>query len=243
MLHEPIVQVAPYLVIAEILQKEIDSGVYNIGEPLPSEAELSRRFKVNRYMIRHSLNFMNKKGVIRSFQGKGHYVCEKPMEIQYTITPAMCFTDVMLQLGCKPNAKLLKGEESLPPEPIAKMLRMAPDEMGIRLEILRYADGIPLAWNETWLPMKYFQNFLDKYTSFTSLYALLREEYQMQLKRIWSTFEASYPSSEEALHLQISPNTSLLHIASVMRDQDYRIIEYTSAKYRGDLCRVSIQFE
>jgi DNA-binding GntR family transcriptional regulator len=137
------IAVTPYLAIADILQKEIDSGQYVMGGPLPSEADLSRRFKVNRYTIRHSLDFMNKKGIIRSQQGKGHYVCEKPMDIQYTITQAMCFTDVMTQLGCKPSAKVLKSEVKLPPEHIAELLKMAPDEKGICLEILRYADGDP----------------------------------------------------------------------------------------------------
>jgi GntR family transcriptional regulator len=243
MIHKPALSVSPYLAIADILQKEIDNGHYVIGEPLPSEADLSRRFKVNRYTIRHSLDFMNKKGVIRSHQGKGHYVCEKPMDIQYTITQAMCFSDVMKQLGCKPSAKVLKSEVQLPPQRIAQFLKMASDERGIRLEILRYADGIPLAWNETWLPEKYFPNLPEQSTAFTSLYALLREDYKVELARIWSTFEAIYPNSEEAAHLKISPSTTLLHIESVMRDETHRLIEYTSAKYRGDLCRVSIQFE
>ena len=241
--REPASQVDPYLVIVDILQKEIDRGLYVIGEPMPSEADLSKRFNVNRYTIRHSLDFMNKKGVIRSHQGKGHYVCEKPMDIQYTITQAMRFTDVITQLGCKPSARILKSEVRIPPEKINKYLKLAPEERGIRLEILRFADGIPLAWNETWLPEKYFSDFPLNYATFTSLYTLLKETYQVELKRIWSTFEAIYPSADEAAQLQISPSTSLLHIESVMRDQDYRLIEYTSAKYRGDLCRVSIQFE
>jgi GntR family transcriptional regulator len=155
----------------------------------------------------------------------------------------MCFTDVMTQLGCKPSAKVLKREVKLPPDHIAQLLKMAPGEKGIRLEILRYADGIPLAWNETWLPEPFFPHFLEQTTAFISLYALLREGYQVELARIWSTFEAIYPKTAEATHLKISPSTTLLHIESVMRDQNQRLIEYTSAKYRGDLCRVSIQFE
>jgi len=242
-IDKPAQTVSPYLAIADILQKEIDSGLYLTGETLPSEADLSQRFKVNRYTIRHSLDFMNKKGIIRSQQGKGHYVCEKPMDIQYTITQAMCFTDVMTQLGCKPSTKILKSEIKLPPERIAKFLEMAPDEQGIRLEILRYADGIPLAWNETWLPERYFPQFPLQLSAFTSLYALLRESYQVELARLWSTFEAIYPNSAEATHLRIPPSTTLLHIESVMRDQNKSLVEYTSAKYRGDLCRVSIQFE
>jgi GntR family transcriptional regulator len=103
--------------------------------------------------------------------------------------------------------------------------------------------GIPISWNETWLPEQYFPHFPEQTAAFTSLYALLREGYQVELARIWSTFEAIYPNSAEAIQLKISPSTTLLHIESVMRDQNQRLIEYTSAKYRGDLCRVSIQFE
>lgn len=231
-----------HVLIADMLQSEIDEGKYGIGEKLPSEAELCRRFRENRYTVRQALDLLVNTGVVRAHQGKGHYVCEKPLDIQYTITPGMRFSDVISGLGCKPGARLFRREVVVPPASIAAHLLLAEGEGAYRLEILRLADGIPISWNVTWLPERHFPDLLAHLEPFSSLYALLNEKYDIRLQRIWSTLQTTYPNAHEALNLQIPPNTNLLHIESVMRDQHGRPIEYTSAKYRGDLCKVSIHF-
>lgn len=231
-----------HVLIADMLQSDIDEGKYGVGEKLPSESELCRRFHENRYTVRQALDLLVNTGVVRAHQGKGHYVCEKPLNIQYTITPGMRFSDVIRSLGCKPGARLFRQEVVIPPAPVSAHLFLVEGEGAYRLEILRLADGIPLSWNVTWLPERHFPGFLAHLDAFHSLYALLNEKYDIRLQRIWSTFQSTYPNAHEALNLQISPNTNLLHIESVMRDQHGRPIEYTSAKYRGDLCKVSIHF-
>ncbi|TNJ59291.1 GntR family transcriptional regulator [Paenibacillus hemerocallicola] len=233
-----------YVEIADLLQEEIENGKYGVNAKMCSESELCRRFRVNRYMLRQSLELLQNMGLIRSHQGKGYYVCEKPLDIRYTITPAMRFSDVMRKLGCTPSARLLRQEKAQPPEHVARALQMDTGEQAYRLEILRYADGIPLTWNVTWLPEAFVPGLpahLEQ-EPFQSLYATLESVYRMQLTRIWSTFQAVYPSAQEAGVLHISPNTNLLHIESVMRDEEMRLVEFTSAKYRGDLCQVSIHF-
>ncbi|TBL70520.1 GntR family transcriptional regulator [Paenibacillus thalictri] len=229
-------------VIADILQAEIDSGVYVVGEKMPSEAELCSRFKENRYTVRQALDLLVTTGVIRAHQGKGHYVCEKPLDIAYTITPGMRFSDVISRLGCKPGIRMIKQEIVIPPQPIAQHLLLLEHEHAYRLEILRFADDIPLSLNVTWLPERHFPDLLQRTESFHSLYELLGRHYDIQMQRLWSTFQSTYPNAQEALLLQVSPSMNLLHIESLMRDQHGRPVEFTSAKYRGDLCKVSIHF-
>ncbi len=242
--HEYDVDTVPaYASIADELQLEIESGKYPLDSRMPSEAELCRRFKENRYTIRQALDMLVKTGVIRSHQGKGYYICEKPLNIQYTITPGTRFSDVMERLGCKPSAKLLQYELCTPPEAVARKLQLGSHAPCYRLDILRLASGVPLSLNVTWLPVEPLPDLDGHMASFRSLYALLESGYGLHLQRMSSTFEATYPSARESTLLQIPPNTNLLHIESVMRDQHNRRIEYTSAKYRGDLCRVSIEFE
>lgn len=227
-------------VIADILQSEIDGGTYVVGEKLPSEAELCRRFQENRYTVRQALDLLVTTGIIRAHQGKGHYVCEKPLDISYTITPGMRFSDVISRLGCQPGARVLKQEVLVPPPHVAHHLLLVEGEKAYRLDILRLADNIPLSINVTWLPERHFPNFFHFTPAFHSLYGLLDEHYGIQLQRIWSAFQATFPNAQEAKFLKVSPNTNLLHIESLMRDQHGRAIEFTSAKYRGDLCKVSI---
>ncbi|MFC0331786.1 phosphonate metabolism transcriptional regulator PhnF [Paenibacillus sepulcri] len=236
-------QVPEYQIIADKLFAEIQAGQYREEGRMPSEQVLCKRFRANRYTIRQSLDLLVHTGVLRPHQGKGYFLCEKPLDIQYTITPAMRFSDVIRQLGRRPEAQLLNREWMAAPAVVAEGLDLQEGDPVYRLQILRLADDVPLSWNETWLPAAYFPKLLETLANMTSLYYLLEQQYGMQLFRICSSFRSGNPTLAEAGMLQISPNTSILHIESVMRDQHGRRVELTSAKYRGDLCKVSIQFE
>lgn len=231
-----------YVAIADVLQSEIEQGNYRMGEKIPSEAQLCRRFNENRYTVRQALYLLVNTGIVRSHQGKGHFVCGRPLHIRYTVAASMRFSEMTKQLGCKPEAKVLSKERIDPPEPVAKALQLGEQEHVYRLEILRYADHIPLAFNVTWLPASRFPDLLQNLEPLHSLYAILENKYRVTPVRWKSSFRAAYPNALEARYLQIPPNQNVLHIVSVMRDERGRLVEYTSAKYRGDLCHVSIQF-
>lgn len=232
-----------YMIIADKLQQEVEEGTYKEGEKLPSESTLCQRFHANRYTIRQALDRLVKVGLLRSRQGLGYFVTEKPFDISYKVTPVTRYSEVVRQSGREPRADLLSAEQRHPTEHVKEALHLTDEDEVYRLKILRYADDIPIAWNETWLPVNCFPDLLPKLTSFTSLYALLKEHYDIKPKRMNSTFQAVFTSAMEASYLQISPSTPLLQIESKVRDNNNKRIEYTQAKYRGDLCRVSIQFD
>lgn len=230
------------LFITDVLQKEITDGLYTEGDKLPSESTLCQRFRTNRYTVRHALDRLVQVGLIRSKQGMGYFVNEKPLDIRYTITPLTRYSDMIRQSGLKPSAKILSCEKIKPPRDIREKLHLKVGELVYKLNILRYADQIPLTWNETWLPQTLFPELEKYYQNFQSLYQLFEDIYHVYPKRTDSTFQASYPSALEAENLQVSPNTPLLKISSVVCDSNKRCIEFTVAKYRGDLCAVSIHF-
>ena len=241
--HSREADVPVYQEIANILHGEIQQNLYPAGERIPSEQQLCRRFKVNRYTLRHSLDLLEQIGLIRSHQGKGYYVCGKPLDIEYPVTPVMRISDVIRKLGREPRAELIHEEIAVPPSDVAEALRLSPGQLAYRLEILRFADDVPLSLNVTWLPEDVFPDLLSHTEMFRSLYGLLQQEYHMHLQRIGSTFRTAFPTLQEARWLEIQPSTNLLQIDSVMRDENNRRVEFTSAKYRGDLCKISIHFE
>jgi len=241
--HSVEADIPAYQAIANILHGEIEQQVYGPGDRIPSEQQLCRRFKVNRYTLRHSLDLLEQIGLIRSHQGKGYYVCGKPLDIEYTITPVTRISDMIRKLGRRPGAELIRQEVVVPPSDVAEALALSPGQQAYRLEILRTADDVPLSLNVTWLPVDIFPDLLQHTELFNSLYGLLQQNYEVQLTRIGSTFRIAYPMLQEAQLLNIQPSTNLLQIDSVMRDESNRLVEYTSAKYRGDLCKISINFE
>lgn len=229
------------LKIADILQKEIKEK-YREGERLPSEASLCSRFKASRYMVRKALSRLVQMGLINSRQGVGYFVAGKPLCIRYCLTPVCRYSDMVREMGLIPGAKLLKKERVLPPDEVKYALELSEGEEVYKLEILRYADGVPLAYSFTWLPTKFFEDFLNHTTPFFSLYEIMERVYSVRPLRMNSVLQVVFPTAKEALYLEISSGTPLLQISSVVKDEKNRRVEYTESKYRGDICRVSIDF-
>ena len=62
--------------IYEVIAKQITSGIWKIGDKLPSEAELADTFGVNRLTIRGALQKLNAMGILETRNGSGTFVIE-----------------------------------------------------------------------------------------------------------------------------------------------------------------------
>ena len=58
------------------LLNDIHAGHYAVGEKMPTEAELARRFNVNRHTVRRALGLMREDGFVFSKKGSGVFVTD-----------------------------------------------------------------------------------------------------------------------------------------------------------------------
>ncbi|MFP4975247.1 GntR family transcriptional regulator [Paenibacillus sp. CN-4] len=63
-----------YQVILEELKSDILSGVYSVGEQIPTESALQDRYNVSRQTVRKAIMELSKEGFLRSEKGSGTYV-------------------------------------------------------------------------------------------------------------------------------------------------------------------------
>ncbi|UVE16134.1 FadR family transcriptional regulator [Pseudomonas sp. LS44] len=64
-------------VIVEWLYQQIESGVLQPGDKLPSESALQERFSVGRSAVREALSQLKSEGIVRAEQGRGVFVNER----------------------------------------------------------------------------------------------------------------------------------------------------------------------
>ena len=69
------------------LRENIDTGIWRIGEKLPSEAELMQHFNVSRSLVRSVLARLNQDGLIKSVQGKGSFVMNPKIHVRPPPSP------------------------------------------------------------------------------------------------------------------------------------------------------------
>jgi len=60
--------------VTEVLLERIRSGEFAVGDRLPSEAALTRRFSVSRTVIREAVSRLKAEGLVATHQGKGTVV-------------------------------------------------------------------------------------------------------------------------------------------------------------------------
>ncbi|MGH3965772.1 MAG: GntR family transcriptional regulator [Pseudonocardiaceae bacterium] len=70
----PAATLPAYRRIAADLQRAIAAGELAPGDPLPSEATLTREYEVSRGTARQALSFLASLGLVRAVPGKGRFV-------------------------------------------------------------------------------------------------------------------------------------------------------------------------
>jgi len=128
-----------YIQVKDTLVAEITSGRYSAHQRLPSERELSEKYKVSRMTARQALLDLAREGLIYTRVGKGTFVAEPKIDQQLrTVTG---FSQDMHVRGNKPSSRVLEaGVVPATPE-VAAALRLLPDAEVIVLARVRLADG------------------------------------------------------------------------------------------------------
>ena len=72
--------------VCEAIQAQISSGVWKVGDKLPSESELAAKFGVNRLTVRMALQKLNALGIVETRTGSGTFVIEFDVPAPYYLS-------------------------------------------------------------------------------------------------------------------------------------------------------------
>ena len=74
--------IAVWRQIQQILEGQIRDHTFKPGARLPTEAELAKRFLVNRHTVRQAIARLEERGLLRTDQGRGTFVQEAVIDYQ-----------------------------------------------------------------------------------------------------------------------------------------------------------------
>ncbi len=228
-----------YFQIQRTLMEKIRSGTLAEGDPLASEEELARLHGVSRMTARQALHGLKSSGFAVSQKGRGTFVTRPKME--KNLLHLQGFTEDMKQRGMVPSSRLLHQSVVIATEVLAAKLRLEPGDRIMHLRRLRLADGIPMAIEESNVPLKFYPgvervNFAQK-----SLYTVLRQRYGLRVGWADEVIEALPATREESDLLTIAKKASVLSISRYIMSTADVPVEVACSRYRGDRYRASIR--
>jgi GntR family transcriptional regulator, phosphonate transport system regulatory protein len=113
------------------------------GHRLPTEAELSARFTVNRHTVRRAIEDLERRGLIRVEQGRGSFVAEETLD--YRLTTRTRFSETIARERREPSGRVLRLARIPAGEEAAAALGLRRGASLWLLERLGLADGRPVS--------------------------------------------------------------------------------------------------
>ena len=222
-----------YSRIETVLAGEITDGDLKVGDQLPTEDSLIARFGVSRITVRRAIQNLVGRGFVEIRRGKGTFVAAP--KITQDLKELSGFVEDMHALGRKPTARVI-GKDIVPADAtVAKQLALTRGERVVRIRRVRLADGVPLSFDETYLPLEIGKKIMTNDLKIEPIFSLLESKYNVPLIEAEYKLDAVTAESEVAAALKVKQRSPIFRIERTSYSTGSRPVDYERLHYRGDL--------
>ena len=140
-----------YLQLARRLGDAVRNGRYQAHEALPSERLLSESLGISRVTARKAIDQLVGQGLIARRRGSGNYIAPY---LEQPLSRLTSFSEELHQRGYTPSSRWLERAITAASPDEQQSLGLSNKARVARLERLRLADGVAMAYEVSVLPQK-----------------------------------------------------------------------------------------
>lgn len=220
--------------IREDLILNLNSGRFQPGAELPGETALCEHYGASRGTIRHALADLARDGLIDRHAGRGSYLRHPKIEgsvvgsyRQFRIEgPPLDAGGSVLSLTRR------KADAN-----VAEILGLAAERSIYLLRRLRFAAGIPVTLQTSYLPVALCPDLQKHNLDERHLIDILLHEYGVATSRAEELIEPAIADEHDARRLGIKAGSPVFRIERRTYLSDGRVAEFRRAVMRGDVYR------
>lgn len=228
-----------YVQIADELRTNIQTGVYAIGDRLPTEMTLSQHFGVNRHTLRRAIEMLRHEGLLRADQGRGTFVAATPITL--AIGQRVRYNELLKAQGLKPSSQTLQVVELTAEEAIAQALDCSIGDGVVLQERLSFANEAPISLTSKYFPAARMPGLAEQCHHYESVSMMLQEQYGFDHIRRRTRISARAVQPRDARLLKVPLNSPILLTEAINVNQQGQVIEYGVTRFRSD--RMELVFE
>ena len=224
-----------YSRVETVLASEIADGALKVGAQLPTEDSLIERFEVSRITVRRAIQNLVSRGLVEIRRGKGTFVAAP--RITQELTELSGFVEDMHAVGRKPTARVLGREIVTADTTVASHLALTKGQRVVRIRRVRLADGVPISFDETYLPLEIGKKIITNNLRVEPIFSLLERKYDIPLIEAEYKLEAVAAEADVASALRVKQGSPIFRIERTSYSKGNRPVDYERLYYRGDLVR------
>jgi GntR family transcriptional regulator len=216
-----------YMQIARKLSDDVRNGRYQVDQALPSERTLSELLNVSRVTARKAIDQLVDQGLVVRRRGSGNYIAPR---IEQPLSNLTSFSEQLQQRGYTPKSRWLKRAIVTASADEQMSLALSPSSKVARLERLRMADDVVMAYEVSVLP----QHIVPKPEAIgDSLYAFLESNGKAPVRAL-QHIRAMNASAELAGQLDVPVGQAVLFITRIAYLESGEAVELTHSYCRSD---------
>jgi GntR family transcriptional regulator len=224
-----------YSQVESVLAGEIADGSLKPGDQLSTEDQLIVRFGMSRITVRRAIQNLVSRGLVEIRRGKGTFVAAP--KISQELTQLSGFVEDMQALGRKATARLIGKKIVAADETVAGQLSLTKGERVIRIHRVRLADGVPMSFDETYLPLEIGRKIVTNDLNVEPIFSLLERKYRVPLVEAEYKLEAVAATVDVSVALNVPQGSPIFLIERTSYSTGGRPVDYERLHYRGDLTR------
>lgn len=217
-----------YIKIHNQIKRDIENKKYVVGQRIPAERQLAQKFNVSRMTLRQAIKTLEDEGILERRLGSGTYVASQ--KVQEKMSGVMSFTDITRSNGQVPSSKLISYRITKPSLSEKEKLKIQDSDNVLRMERVRFADGIPICYEVATIPYSLVEDFSKEEVS-TSLYDTLKKKGGYTIGNVTENIGAAVASENDARLLSVRKGEALVTRRQVTEFSDGRPFEYVRASY------------
>ncbi len=233
-----------YFQLKELIVEEIKSGEFEVDSLIPTEKELSEQFDISRTTVRQAITELVQEGWLYRVKSKGTFIARQKIRQDF-LTRLETFYEQMNRIGMSPSTQVLDFRETKADLEVSENLDIPEGSKVFYLLRRRDGDGDPVVIVETYLPYDKCSFIAGNDYEKMSLYDSLDVDPDTKITSAKRFVEAAAASSEDAKILNTKKGSPILLIHTVGFNRDQIPLEYSIARYRGDVSgfQINVQIE
>ena len=222
-----------YQQIKALLVKNLQDGVWQPGQVIPSEVELAARFRVSQGTVRKAIDEMATENVLVRRQGKGTFVATHAEQ-----STQFRFLRLMRDDGQPPSLqrRLLECRRMRAPAEVARLLALKAGEAAVQVRRLLLSDNQPVVLDDLWLPGAPFKGLtVERLQAWRGpMYRLFEAEFAIHMIRAEEKIRAVVAGADEAALLNVGIGAPLLSVERLSYTYGDKPVELRRGLYLTD---------
>lgn len=214
-----------YMIVAQALMHDIETGRHEVGSLLPTEAELGQQFNVSRHTVREAIRRLTDLGLVSAQAGVGTKVKAQRPDSHYSLT-AEGLSDLIRYVN-EVSLRIHRHDEVVADADLAELLECPIGKKWVRMLGERFVVGgkEPIGLSEIYVAAAYRAAVDNLQSPDAPIYALIERRFGLQAREVRQEITAVALDESDARQLGAELGSPGLRVVRKYHSSDGEVFE------------------